>query len=329
MLTAASRTPSATRGRRARARGARRQVRGGGVRCRRRARRRDVFPMPGQRRASAGSGAGSASASGSTHRRSDSLGSDTAASIASGYANTNRPARHNASGRAPAVVARRRGGIVAPASLPLVPGTPRRRFRRFPRRRPPLRTPPRDIAIVRAGRSRAVRRLSRRGGGGVHVDLPPASRSATRAPGDSWRARGGETAAEDAKDEDASAPDPIAAVEEKETVAVDVSACPRSAARSLRYDDDISDAAGETAAASEETPARADAVFGRRARPVAPAALTPSPPRAVPSTPERPVPRGTVKEAPRWTRARAYVSPRVTRVALRRRSRVAPSDSRC
>ena len=46
-------------------------------------------------------------------------------------------------------------------------------------------------------------------------------------------------------------PSPIAAVEEKETVAVDVGGGGRLGnrrRRSLRYDDDISDVAGETAA---------------------------------------------------------------------------------
>ena len=78
---------------------------------------------------------------------------------------------------------------------------------------------------------------------------------------------------------------------------MDVSACPRSAARSLRYDDDISDVAGETAAARLRrlSPRAPTPYSGVVFRPVAPAALTPSPPRAVPSTPERPVPRGTVK----------------------------------
>ena len=163
-----------------------------------------------------------------------------------------------------------------------------------------------NIAIVRAGRSRAVRRTFYDEEVEVcALDLPPASRSATRAPGDSWRARGGETAAEDAKDEDASAPpSPIAVAEEKETVAVDVSArdVSKSVARSLSYDDDdISDVSGETAVATAAarlrrlSPRAPTPYSGVVFRPVAPAALTPSPPRAVPSTPERPVPRGTVK----------------------------------
>ena len=216
------------------------------------------FRLPGQRRASAGSGAGSASASGSTHRRSDSLGSDAAASIASGYANTNTPGSSQRVGASPGTSSSRgrRGGIVAPASLPLVPGTP-------PSPLPPVpASPPASSNATARTSPSSARDVPARFAVPSHdeevevcaLDLPPASRSATRAPGDSWRARGGETAAEDAKDEDASAPpSPIAVAEEKETVAVDVSArdVSKSVARSLSYDDDdISDVSGETAVAT-------------------------------------------------------------------------------
>ena len=267
------------------------------------------FRLPGQRRASAGSGAGSASASGSTHRRSDSLGSDAAASIASGYANTNTPGSSQRVGASPGTSSSRgcRGGIVTPASLPLVPGTP-------PSPLPPVpASPPASSNATARTSPSSARDVPARFAVPSHdeevevcaLDLPPASRSATRAPGDSWRARGGETAAEDAKDEDASAPpSPIAVAEEKETVAVDVSArdVSKSVARSLSYDDDdISDVSGETAVATAAarprrlSPRAPTPYSGVVFRPVAPAALTPSPPRAVPSTPERPVPRGTVK----------------------------------
>ena len=168
------------------------------------------FRLPGQRRASAGSGAGSASASGSTHRRSDSLGSDAAASIASGYANTNTPGSSQRVGASPGTSSSRgcRGGIVAPASLPLVPGTP-------PSPLPPVpASPPASSNATARTSPSSARDVPARFAVPSHdeevevcaLDLPPASRSATRAPGDSWRARGGETAAEDAKDEDASAP---------------------------------------------------------------------------------------------------------------------------
>ena len=208
------------------------------------------------RRPSAGSGSGSASASasGSTHRRSESLGSDAAASIASGRANTTTPGSSQRVGASPGTSSSRgrRGGVVATASFPLVPGTP-------PSPLPPVPASPPAPSNATA-RTSPERDIPARFAVPSHdeavevsvLDLPPASRSSTRGPGDSWRARGGETAAEDAKDASAP-PSPIAPPEEddavvaaeetevKEAVAVDVSAANASStklvARSLNYDD--------------------------------------------------------------------------------------------
>jgi hypothetical protein len=202
------------------------------------------FRSPGARRASAGSGSGSASASASA-----------SGSIASGRANTNTPGSSQRVGASPGASSSRggRGGVVvSPSSFPLVPGTP-------PSPLPPVPASPPPPSNATA-RTSPARDIPARFAVPSHdeevevsvLDVPPASRLSTRGPGDSWRAMGGETAAEDAKDASAP-PSPIAPPEEddtvmaaeekevKEAVAVEVSAANASStklvARSLNYDD--------------------------------------------------------------------------------------------